>query len=144
MSKLEEHVRHAKESSKYSSDRFDILLISLSTSALVLSIGFVHKVIPDLSCVELFSLKFSWSLFVITLVSNLISQVTGYYANQKDIKITKNLIRQERGKKMKGKQEKLEKWCYRLNFITLTLNGLSLLCLISGTIALVVFFSNNI
>ncbi len=65
---LERHVSIAKESSKYSSDRFDILLISLSTSALILSIGFVDKVKPNLKCIDTSLLKLSWLLFVITQI----------------------------------------------------------------------------
>jgi len=144
LEKLEKHISLAKESSIYSSDRFDILLISLSTSALVLSIGFVDKVIPNLGCIDTSLLKFSWLLFVITLISNLISQVSGFYANQYDIKVTRNLIRGKRGSKLKGDQKKLEKSCKNLNRLTLNLNGASLLSLITGIIILVLFFSNNI
>tara|TARA_R110000850_G_scaffold50499_5_gene123855 strand:+ start:3931 stop:4308 length:378 start_codon:yes stop_codon:yes gene_type:complete len=81
LDKLERHISFANDSTKYSSDRFDILLISLSTSALILSIGFVDKVIPNLYCVNTSLLKTLWLLFVITLVSNLASQVTGYYSD---------------------------------------------------------------
>jgi len=144
LSKLEKHVEFAKGSSKYSSDRFDILIISLATSLLILSIGFVKDVIPNFSNINTVILKISWLLFLIALVSNLISQVTGYYANKYDIKVTTNLIREERGKLMKGDQKILESACSCLNRTTLILNGLSLLCLISGIVTLVIFFSNNI
>ena len=144
MDKLEKHVLSAKDSSKYSIDRFDILLISLSTSALILSIGFVEKVLPNIDKIDSSLLKLSWLLFVIVLISNLTSQVTGYYGNQYDIKVTKNLIREERGKPLKGNQIKLESQCKNLNRLTLIFNGISLFSLISGIIALVGFFSNNI
>lgn len=144
LDKLEKHISLAKESSKYSSDRFDILLISLSTSALILSIGFVDKVIPNLHYISTSYLKTSWLLFVVALISNLTSQVTGYYSNIFDIRVTRNLIREERGKLLKGNQEKLEAFCKNLNRLTLILNGVSLLSLVSGIIILVVFFSNNI
>lgn len=144
MDKLEKHVLSAKDSSKYSIDRFDILLISLSTSALILSIGFVEKVLPNIDKIDSSLLKLSWLLFVIVLISNLTSQVTAYYGNQYDIKVTKNLIREERGKPLKGNQIKLESQCKNLNRLTLIFNGISLFSLISGIIALVGFFSNNI
>lgn len=142
--KLEKHVEFARDASKYSSDRFDILIISLSTSALILSIGFVKNVITNLNDVDTLLLKASWLFFVIALVSNLISQVTGYYANKIDIKVTKNLIREERGKSMKGNQVAYERNCKILNIITLLLNALSLLLLITGIVILVKFFSENI
>lgn len=141
---LEKHITSAKESSRYSTDRFDVLLISLSTSALILSIGFVEKIIPNLNSINTSSLKSSWLLFVIALISNLISQVTGYYANHYDIKFSKNLIRLERGFKLAGDQNKFEIYCKNLNNITLTLNGISLFSLITGIIILVLFFSINI
>lgn len=144
LNKLEKHVEFSKEASKYSSDRFDILLISLSTSALVLSIGFVKNVIPNLKEIDTSLLKTSWLLFVIALIANLISQVTGFYSHKYDIKVTINLIRDERGNLPKGDQRSFKFYCEILNKTTLTLNGISLLTLLSGVIVLVLFFSNNI
>lgn len=143
LDKLEKHISLAKESSKYSSDRFDILLISLSTSALILSIGFVDKIIPNLQCVNTSLLKLAWLLFVTALVSNLTSQVTGYFSNVFDIKVTTNLIRNERGKQLKGNQKKFEVFCKTLNSLTLILNALSLTSLVTGIVLMVLFFSNN-
>jgi hypothetical protein len=142
LKKLEEHVTNAKKASTYSSDRFDILLISLSSTALVLSIGFVNR--PEIHFFEKCLLKTSWLLFVITLISNLLSQVTGYYANYLDIKVTKNEIREERGKGIKGDQSQFQKRCTNLNRATLGLNMTSLLSLIIGVITLVIFFEKNI
>jgi hypothetical protein len=144
LNKLEKHVEFSKEASKYSADRFDILLISLSTSALVLSIGFVKNVIPNIKEIDTSFLKTSWLLFVVALIANLTSQVTGLYSHKYDIKVTRNLIREERGKLPKGVQKNFEFYCEWLNKTTLTLNGISLLTLLSGIIILVLFFSNNI
>lgn len=144
LDKLEKHVLSAKESSKYSTDRFDILLISLSTSALILSIGFVEKVLPNIDKIDTSLLKLSWLLLVIVLVSNLTSQVTGYYGNQYDIKVTNNLIREERDRPLKGNSKRLESLCKNLNRLTIFFNGVSLFSLIFGIIILVHFFSNNI
>lgn len=144
LSKLENHIQFSKDASRYSSDRFDILLISLSTSSLVLSIGFVKNIVPDLKCIDTTTLKISWLLFVICLISNLISQVSGYYSHHFDIKVTRNLIREERGRNYKGNQNKYERYCSNLNRVTLWLNGFSLLLLITGIVLLVFFFSNQI
>jgi hypothetical protein len=141
---LEKHISLAKESARYSSDRFDILLISLSTSSLILSIGFIEKVIPNLELLDTSCLKVSWLLFVISLVSNLFSQVTGYYANLYDIKVTKNLIKIERVKKIHGSQKFLEKVCDYLNFLTILLNIISLICFVTGIIILISFISNQL
>lgn len=144
LSKLEKHIELANESLKYSSDRFDILIISLSSSALVLTIGFVKDIIPNLDEINASLLKISWLMFLIALVTNLVSQVSGYYANKYDIKVTKNLIRKERGKLVKGDQDKLDIICSRLNKMTTILNGSSLVLLISGIVTSVVFFYYNI
>lgn len=144
MNSLERHISLTKESVRYSSDRFDILLISLSTSALVLSIGFIEKIIPNLLAINTSLLKTSWLFFVIALISNLISQVSGYYANLYDIKVTKNMLRIERGNKTQGNQDSLEKKCKILNRLTLSLNGSSLLFIVFGIITLILFISNNI
>lgn len=144
LSNLEKHIERAKEAQKYSADRFDILLISLSSTALALSIGFVNNVVPDLKATDTSLLKTSWLLFVVTLISNLTSQVSGYYAHVYDIKTTRNLIRAERGKNQKGNQKKFETYCSNLNNTTNVLNAISLLCLFGGIITIVSFFSRII
>lgn len=141
---LDKYVDSAKETSKYSLERFDILIISLSTSALILSIGFVKNIIPEIHKIDTSLLRTSWLLFVIALISNLISQVTGYYANEKAIKIAKSKIKKERGKSIKGDNDKLEKRKSLFDKLTIGLNGFSLLILIIGIIVLVIFFSNNL
>lgn len=144
ISKLEKHIEQAKDSAKYSLDRFDILIISLSTSSLIFSIGFVKNIIPNLSDVNTTLLKFAWLFFLISLIANLLSQVSGYYANKYDIRITKNIIRGKRNKEMNGNQNLYNNICKYLNYTTIWLNGLSLIMLISGLIALIVFFHKYI
>ena len=144
INKLEKHIEQAKDSAKYSLDRFDILIISLSTCSLIFSIGFVKDIIPNLNDINTTLLKLAWLFFLISLIANLISQVSGYYANKYDIKITQNIIREKRNKKMKGNQNLYKQICKYLNYATIWLNGLSLILLISGLIALIVFFHKYI
>lgn len=144
LNNLEKHIERARDAEKYSADRFDILLISLSSTSLVLSIGFVNNVVSDIKSIDTTLLKISWLLFVITLISNLLSQVTGYYSHVYDIKATKNLIREERGKDYKGNQKRFEMLCSTLNTSTIFLNGVSILCLLGGIITIVYFFSGII
>jgi hypothetical protein len=141
---LEKHLDSTKESVRYSSDRFDILIISLSTSALVLSIGFLKDIIKNFSSIDIICLKTSWFLFVVALLSNLISQVSGYFANRYEIKVTTSLIAQERGNSPDADFSKNEKLCKRLNYITQYLNLVSLLSFIFGVIFLVRFITINI
>ncbi len=141
---LEKHKDSAQEALKYSSDRFDIILVSLSTSALILSIGFAENLIQDKNLIEIFLLKVTWVLFAGSLVFNLLSQVTSYYSHIYDIKLTTNLIRKERSKDIIGNQKSFKWWCKTFNNSTIIQNGISLMCLIAGIIVLLIFFINNI
>ena len=47
-------------------------------------------------------------LFSIALIANLLSQVTGYFANKYIIKGTNYIIRELEGKELKGNQNKLQ------------------------------------
>ena len=142
--KLEKHLDSTKENTRYSSDRFDILIISLSTSALVFSIGFIKDIVTDFSSLDTSCLKTSWLLFVTALISNLISQVSGYFSNFYDIKVTTNMIREERGNPRDEDNDRNERWCTNFNHITHLLNLTSLISFIIGVIILITFISNNI
>jgi len=137
--RLENYVETTQKAVDYSIERFDILIISLSTSGLVLSIGFVKDIINDFSKVNPILLKITWLLFACSLIMNLLSQVTGYFANKLDLKITKDIIRTEKGKESKINVKQKE-CCKRIfNSSTLFLNGGSLFCLISGITTLIIF-----
>ncbi len=142
--KLEKHIEKSEEASKYSIERFDLLLISLSTTALVLSIGFVKDLIPNFKELDTSCLKFSWLLLTSSLILNLISQVSGYFANEKSIKVARNSIRLERGKVAQGNQKSIKRQERILSKTTMILNAICLLSLIIGTIILIIFISSNI
>lgn len=142
--KLETHLENAESSAKYSSDRFDILIVTISSTALVTTIGFAKYFLSEIENVNTNLLKVGWLLFVITVISNLLSQLSAYYSHIYDAKATNNLIRIERQKEPKGNKEKIEAICNRLSCLTTFLNHLSLVTLIAGIIIIVLFFSNNI
>lgn len=141
--KLEEHISYTQKAVDYSLERFDILIISLSTSGLILSVGFVKDIIKDFENINPILLKISWLLFALSLIVNLLSQVTGYLANKYEITISKNLIRKERNNKINVNVAKLEFYKRLFDFKTNFLNILSLLSLITAIILLIVFISNN-
>jgi hypothetical protein len=140
----ENHLVRARHSAKYSSDRLDILIISLSTTTLIFSIGFVKDFIPEIKSIDTFLLKISWSFLVGALVSNLISQSTGYYCNRYEIKITNNIIRKKRGKILKGNQNRNLILSDIFDWGTTILNWISLILLIAGMIVLLIFYLQNI
>jgi hypothetical protein len=144
INKLERFIEKSEETSKYSIERFDLLLISLSTTALVLSIGFVKDLIPNFKEIDTSYLKFSWLLLSLSLILNLISQVTGYFANEYSISVTKNIIKIERGKKESENQKTFIWWETFLSDTTMILNGICLFSFIIGSIILIKFISTNI
>ena len=140
---LEAHIKSCKESANYSISRFDVLIISLSTGALGFSISFIKDVSPKTVYNNLYLLKISWVLFSASLILNLLSQVTSYYANKYEIKISKSIIREEKGNNNLLNREKVEKWKCILDTWTMYLNGVSLLGFILGIIFLIIFTCNN-
>ncbi|MBT2561579.1 hypothetical protein J7E50_12110 [Pedobacter sp. ISL-68] len=137
---LEKHIEKAEKGAEYSIVRFDLLVISLSTGALLLSINYA-KDLTGYSHVGY--LKFSWLMLGICIIGNLTSQVTGYYTNLKDISVTKNMVRQKRGKAFKGNQERLKRMCKLYSKTTLILNLVSLMTFAIGLIALGIYFKTN-
>ena len=140
---LEAHKEKTTANLKYSIDRFDLLIISISSGGLVFSMGFIKDIIPKTPPVNFLLLKISWILFVLAIVLNLLSQVTGYYANNFELQITKNLNRLERGKDVIGNQPRFESKKKIMNFLTILFNGLSLFFIITGIILCVTFMSKT-
>ncbi len=141
---LQTYVETTQKAVDYSIERFDILIISLATSGLILSIGFVKDIIKDFTKVDPILLKITWLLFATSLIMNLVSQVTGYYANILDLKVTKDLIRTEKGKKSKINVKRTECFHKILNSSTIVLNAGSLLGLIIGIVTLMIFISKYV
>ncbi len=142
--RLTKYAETTQKAIDYSVERFDLLIVSLSSSGLVLSIGFVKDIIPEFSQVNPILLKITWLLFALSLIMNLISQVSGYYANSLDLKITNDIIRTKKGKDSKLDQEKLDSRMKIINSTTIFLNGASLLSLLTGIITLIVFVSKYV
>lgn len=142
--RLKNYAETTKKSIDYSLERFDILIITLSSSGLLLSIGFVKDIIKDFSKVNPILLKTTWLLFALALITNLVSQVTGYYANKIDLKITEDIICTEKGKDSKIKMKQMELMQSIFDSCTMILNGGSLISLISGIVTLILFISKYV
>ncbi|NCA84412.1 MAG: hypothetical protein EOM83_02435 [Clostridia bacterium] len=141
---LEYHIEGTKANIKYSLDRFDILIISLSSGGLIFSMGFIKDILPKDIEINFLLLKISWILFGASIMINLLSQVTGYYANKMEIKISKNIIRQEKKNEMIGNQQHFESMKKIFNSLTNVFNGLCLFFLIGGVVFLIIFVSANL
>ncbi len=142
--KLEAHIKKCEDNSKYALDRLDILIITLSTGALGFSITFIKDIIK-VKCIEcLCLLQFSWSLFALSIISNLVSQMTSYQASRLDIKVTKNIIRSKKGAESRVDEQKLDDRKNNLNTWTKVLNMSSLCLLILGIVLVICFFCTNL
>ena len=126
----------------YASDRFDILVIALSSSFFLASVGYLKTVeSTDQKC--LFLLFISWSLFVVCTISNLFSQVTSFYGSEYNWRLVRNKIRGLRGGNQIGSNVSHSRNLNRLNTATTILNAVSLFSITSGLICLVTFFISN-
>lgn len=136
---LKEYLEKAETRLKYSLERFDILIISLSSGGLVLGATLFER-FPD---AEKNLINLSWIFFSSALIINLLSQVTGYLANKYDIKCTNNIINEIKGECMEGNQKKIEFIQNIFNFLTKWLNIFSFIFLSTGIILLTIFINTK-
>lgn len=138
--KLEAYNVEAKGRVKYALDRFDILIISLSSGGLALSLGIYEK----FPLIEKSLINFGWLFFSSALISNLLSQITGYKANKIDIECTKTLIDEVKGTQPENEHIKLDCLKKIFNYLTSGLNTLSFICLTTAIILLIIFANTKI
>lgn len=135
---LNEYLKTAVTKANYSIKRYDILIISLSSGGIALVAGFFDKFKDiDKSDVYYGSLFFS-----IAIIINLLSQVTGYFANSNDIKYCNEEIKELEGKNYNFNYQKYDCLKKIFNFLTTLFNGISLLSFIAGAIFLLIFINN--
>ncbi len=135
--KLEEHKKASIDNSKYSIRRFDIAIVSLASGGLASCLALIKLIIEK--SIDPILIKFSFALFGITLILNLVSQITSYYSNRYESIVAKNVIRKERGYKEIGNHESFLKWSNNLSKATNLLNLTCLLLFITGLIFMIVF-----
>ncbi|WP_026729484.1 hypothetical protein [Flavobacterium denitrificans] len=134
---LKEYITTAEGRVKYSLERFDILIISLSSGGLALS-GTLYENFKnaDKTLVDI-----AWIFFSSALIVNLLSQITGYYANKLDIKCTRILIEEVKGKEEEGTHKSIDCQKAVFNFLTRAFNGLSFLSLTTAIILIILFIN---
>lgn len=126
----------------YASDRFDILVIALSSSFFLASVGYLKTSNgQEHNCLPL--LFVSWALFVTCTISNLFSQVTSFYGSLNNWRLVRNKIRALRGGNQIGTNAEHNRKLNQLNKATTVLNAVSLLSITIGLISLVTFFISN-
>ena len=136
---LKDYISQAEGRVKYSLERLDILIISLSSGGLVLALN-LFKNFQD-TCIDKNFLKLSWLFFSLALIINLLSQVTGYLANKYDIIGTRNEINKLEKKDTIGKQKLIERYQNVSDFLTKWFNILSFISLAIGITLLILFIN---
>jgi len=135
--KLQAHLVTAESKKRYSIERFDILIISLSSGGLVLSSGFFK----DFPYTDKSLLELAWIFFSLALITNLSSQGTGYYANKNDIDCTRQIIEEIEGVLDNDNREAYDKAKAKYTLWTNNLNKISFLFLTVAIILLIFFIT---
>lgn len=137
---MEAHILRCKEASDYSIKRFDVLIITLSSSGLALSLAFIKDLIKTLSSGNFLLFKISTIFFAVSIICNLLSQKTSFYSHSIEIKVSKLLILKKQQKSVCSNCEgRLDFRAKFLNISTTILNFTSLVLLISAIILIMVF-----
>lgn len=142
--KLDKHIEDTRSSSNYAIERFDILIISISTAALGFSLAFLKDIVKHGALVNKQLLLTIWILFGIAIVINLLSQKTSFYSCEYAIKISENKSRRARGKDEKWDEKKIKYWNLILNRTTIVFNFISLGTLIGGLVCVIIFAYQSI
>jgi hypothetical protein len=135
---LKQYLVSANDRAKYSIERFDILIITLSSGGIVLSMSFfenyknIDKTMVYNGCL----------CFAFALIINLVSQITGYYANRYDIKYVREEIRELEKKSFFETYAKYDCFKKVFNFMTRLFNTSSLVSFVIGMIFIVLFIKN--
>lgn len=141
---LKKHSEDIKSNIKYSIDRFDILIITISSGGLVLSMNYLNGISDNKVISYECLMILTWISFGSAIIINLFSQVTSYFGNRMELKITRNLIREKNNKSIIGVQSSYECKKRIYDQTTQIFNGLSLFLLVIGVVLLLIFISNNL
>lgn len=141
-------IEERKKTLDYSLEQFDKLIITLSSGSLIFSVGFVKDIVKITEDTETQCLKVSWCLFALSLISVLISQITSYFTNNLEIRLSIDEIKQIE----KDKNYDDSKFCLRkkrflikfYNFSTILFNIISFLSLLLGIVIFIIFINQNI
>lgn len=137
---LKEYILKAENRVKYSIERFDVLIITLSSGGLILCISLYS----NFKEADKYLVGLSWMFFSAALIINLLSQISGYFSNKLDIKCVNNIIDEFEEREISGNPKFLETIHRICNKTTDILNLLSFISLVTGIIQTILFVNCNI
>ena len=117
-------------------EAFDKAILSLSSAGLGLSLTFFKFVVPAQSAVSIWTLKFSWFLFLISIIATILSFVTSQRALSIELKHAEKYYLED--------NEAYENKSNPASTLTETLNIFSGLSFIAALVFIVLFVTKNI
>jgi hypothetical protein len=126
----------------YSVQRIDLLIITVSGAGeYVILETLKYSFNSPKPMGDLYLLKISGVLFVVAILLNIYSQVSGKWANHHDIKMcTEKLSAQPRTREVQGKIKLHDQKAEYLSNLTDWMNTASLVTMSLGLIALIIYF----
>ncbi|MGY5353461.1 hypothetical protein [Wenyingzhuangia sp. IMCC45467] len=135
-----EHLKVTKERTLYSSRRMDLLTISLSSAGIYIILELLKEVKKGTFSVENeLVFKLSGIFFLVSIILNVISQQTAYYANKYEEEYIHIKIEEIKGEKIdKCELKRIDEKVSIFDKSTGILNFLSILGMFVGLISLAV------
>lgn len=141
LERLLNHQAETRNRKFYAIQRIDLLVISISGAGIYVIFETLKYSLEKNSCLNLTLLKFAGLLFVLSIISNFLSQWSGYNANKLDIKKTEFLIDIEKGEEVKDKSiNNIQIKINQSNTYTKWLNFISTGIMIVGIVLLTLFY----
>ena len=136
-----EHLNNTRERTNYSIRRMDLLIISISGAGIYVIFETLREFKSGKIPIDDSTLLLICGLcFLTAIISNFISQKTGYYSNDFEEKYICIELRKIQGKKIDGcLQDEFDKKVKRFNKITNILNIVSISLMLIGLILLAIF-----
>ena len=125
----------------YSSQRMDLLIVSLSSAGIYVCLETIKYLSNNEICISLW-LKFSGAFFLFSVIVNFFSQIFGYKANEKDFLMCQVEIEadEKMSKKEKAELEEYDLSSTKFSNLTDKFNYLSIILMFFGLISIMYFF----
>jgi len=136
-----EHLNNTRERTNYSIRRMDLLIISISGAGIYIIFETLREFKTGQVNIENSTLLLICGMcFLTAIISNFISQKTGFYSNNNEEKFINLELKKIQGKKIDiGNQEKYDENVKKFNKVTNVLNITSIFLMLIGLVLLAVF-----
>lgn len=135
------HLNNTKDRTNYAIRRLDLLIISISGAGIYIVFETIRaSKINKIEFDNNYLLLITGSAFLLTILINFASQITGYLANNLEEKFIQQELKRLEGKEWdEDKKNEIDKKIKKLNKSTDVLNIASVLSMLIGLLFLVIF-----